>query len=91
LAQELRAREIEIASKTRSVRPRPPIDKRKRLARLKEIETKIATLEGQLAKLSLQLENPAISPQQVQEWGEDYVQIQNEIQAWLVEWERLQD
>ena len=90
LAQELRAREIEIASKTRSVRPRPPIDKRKRLARLKEIETKIATLEGQLAKLSLQLENPAISPQQVQEWGEDYVQIQNEIQAWLVECERLQ-
>ena len=62
---------------------------RRRRARLQEIESHIPNLEEQLAKLSLKLENPPSDLDKVQQMGEDYVQIQNELNALLVEWEGL--
>jgi ATP-binding cassette subfamily F protein 3 len=62
---------------------------RRRRARLQEIEIQITELEEQLAALSLQLESPPDDLDEVQQMGEDYVQIQNELNALLVEWEGL--
>jgi ATP-binding cassette subfamily F protein 3 len=61
----------------------------RRKFRLQEIETQIAVLEEQLAGLAEQLEAPPVDSQLVEELGEDYVQIQNEINALLAEWEQL--
>lgn len=61
----------------------------RRKHRLQEIETQIAELEGQLAALTLQLEKPPTDNQLVESLGEDYVQVQNEINALLAEWEQL--
>ena len=58
--------------------------------RLKEVEERIAELEGDLADLAEQLEKPPADQELVQQLGEDYVQIQNEIEALLSEWESLQ-
>jgi ATP-binding cassette subfamily F protein 3 len=57
--------------------------------RLQEIETMIGALEEQLARLTRQLEAPPMDSQKVEELGEDYVEIQNEINALLAEWEQL--
>jgi ATP-binding cassette subfamily F protein 3 len=62
---------------------------RKRRARLEEVESRIALLEGNLAAISLQLESPPTDPGVVQRLGEEYVQIQDEINALLSEWELL--
>jgi ATP-binding cassette subfamily F protein 3 len=62
---------------------------RRRRARLQEIEIQITELEEQLAALSLQLESPPDNLDEIQQMGEDYVQIQNELNALLVEWEGL--
>ena len=61
----------------------------RRKYRLQQIETRIAELEEQLASLTRQLENPPGDSELVEELGEDYVQIQNEINALLAEWEQL--
>ena len=60
-----------------------------RQLRLEEIETRIAYLERDLAKISVQLEDPPEDTKKVQRLGEDYVEIQNEINALLDEWEQL--
>jgi len=62
---------------------------RRRKFRLQEIESQIAKLETQLAELTSQLENPPANSELVQQLGEDYVEIQNEINALLAEWEQL--
>jgi ATP-binding cassette subfamily F protein 3 len=61
----------------------------RRKFRLQEIEDQVAALERQLSALSLQLESPPAESELVQELGEDYVEVQNEINALLVEWEQL--
>jgi ATP-binding cassette subfamily F protein 3 len=63
----------------------------RRKYRLKQIETQIAQLEEQQAALILQLEKPPADSQLVEELGEDFVQIQNEINALLAEWEQLHE
>jgi ATP-binding cassette subfamily F protein 3 len=63
----------------------------RRKFRLQEIESRITDLEIQLSDLSRQLENPPAESDVVQQLGEDYVEIQNEINALLAEWEQLQD
>ncbi len=68
---------------------RPGADERRRLARLKEVESQIAQLEENLAAISIQLENPPASAELVQRLGEDYVALQDEINALLAEWEQL--
>ena len=64
-------------------------DERKRRARIQEIEDRIASLEGELAKLSSKLENPPLDPSRVQKLGQDYVHVQEELNALMVEWESL--
>jgi ATP-binding cassette, subfamily F, member 3 len=88
LAAEPRARETEAAPKTR-IEARPAMSEYRRRARLQEVETQVEKLEARLAEITLQLENPPADPDLVQALGEDYVQIQNEIEAWLAEWEQL--
>jgi ATP-binding cassette subfamily F protein 3 len=60
-----------------------------RQIRLEAIETRIAYLERDLADISMQLEDPPEDAKKVQHLGEDYVEIQNEINALLDEWEQL--
>lgn len=62
---------------------------RRRRARLQKVEAQIANLEALLAALSLQLESPPSDPEKVQHLGKDYVQMQNELNALLSEWEGL--
>jgi ATP-binding cassette subfamily F protein 3 len=61
----------------------------RRKFRLQEIESRIAELELQLAALSQQLEQPPAESELVHQLGEDYVEVQNEINALLAEWEQL--
>ncbi len=61
----------------------------RRKFRLQEIEARIAELELQLAALSQQLEQPPAESELVHQLGEDYVEVQNEINALLAEWEQL--
>ena len=85
--KESLAKEKKIARKARS--KSSTNQERRRRARLQEIEVQIADLEEQLAALSLQLENPPSDLDKVHQMGENYVQIQNELNALLVEWEGL--
>jgi ATP-binding cassette subfamily F protein 3 len=92
------ALEVEIRESQPAKTPRkgngPDGDERRRevrrKARLLEVEERIAMLEENLSDLAEQLEKPPSDPELVQNLGEDYVQIQNEIEALLAEWESLQ-
>ena len=66
-------------------------DQRRRKARLEEMEAHIARLETRLAHLAGQLEEPPAELEAVQQLGEDYVLVQNEINTLLSEWEQLHD
>lgn len=78
-------------SQSKKVGYRAPstMSKHRRLKRIKEIETRIVSLEEELSALAIQLEDPPIETEQVKQLGEDYVEIQNEITALLNEWETL--
>jgi ATP-binding cassette subfamily F protein 3 len=89
LALEARSREVEPAHKPRPQPTRPASDERWRRARIRELEEQVAGLEERLAALGKQLENPPADPQQVQVLGEDYVRVQDEINALVAEWEGL--
>ncbi len=65
------------------------IGRRRRRIRIEDLETQIATLEAQLSDIALQLEDPPGDPEKIQHLGEDYVQIQNQINALISEWESL--
>ncbi len=64
---------------------------RRRVARLQELENKIAALEVQLAELGRKLENPPKDTALVRKWGNQYAALQTEMDAWLAEWEGLQN
>lgn len=83
---------IPLSSKVGSSARKPAKKKgeSRRRYRLEEIESQVAALEEQLAALAVQLEEPPADSELVEELGEDYVQIQNEINALLAEWEQLQ-
>jgi ATP-binding cassette subfamily F protein 3 len=68
---------------------RPSAEERRRKVRLQEVEARVDQLEEQLGAIAIQLENPPSDPVIVQILGEDYVQIQDEINALLAEWEQL--
>jgi ATP-binding cassette, subfamily F, member 3 len=95
-AQQQVARALEV-ERQRSPQPknehrqqsRSNRDERRRQARLQEIEAEIAALEGRLAELAAQLETPPSDPDLVRDLGEDYVLVQDEIHALVVEWESL--
>jgi ATP-binding cassette subfamily F protein 3 len=70
-------------------KPRVSPEEKRRKARLKELEDQIALLEGHLATLSGQLENPPSDPAKVQRLGGEYVRVQTELERMMEEWEGL--
>jgi ATP-binding cassette subfamily F protein 3 len=64
---------------------------RRRVARLQELENKIAALEVQMAELGRSLENPPKDTALVRKWGNQYNALQAEMDVWLAEWEQLQN
>ncbi len=89
-ATMVEARSIAIAPPQKARPERANPEERKRTARLKEVEAQIAELEGNLAALSRQLENPPADPARVQRLGGEYVRVQGEMDDLMGEWERLQ-
>ena len=73
-------------------RPRDPAAKeeRRRIARLQELENKIADLETKMSELGRKLENPPKDTALVRKWGNQYTALQTEMDVWLLEWEVLQ-
>ena len=63
---------------------------RRRVARLQELENKIAALEAELSQLGFRLENPPSDPAKVAHLGREYQRLQREMDVWLAEWEQLQ-
>ncbi len=64
-------------------------EERRRLARIQQIETQINELEEQLRNLSSHLENPPADTVKVQKLANDYNHTQSEVEALMLEWERL--
>jgi len=64
-------------------------EERRRVARLQELENKIAALELDLAVIAMQLENPPDDPARVAQMGREYTRLQREMDALLTDWERL--
>ena len=77
------------ASKRSSRRDPAKKAERRRLARLQEVENKIAELEKKLADLGAQLENPPADADALRQLAEEYNQVQDEMDGFLVEWEEL--
>ncbi len=93
LQKEAEKAEAEIQSKPQKPEMRkkvnqPELVDRRRIKQLQEIETKIANFESRLAELSRQLENPPADPVKVQRLGAEYVQVQEQINALMGEWEK---
>ncbi len=65
-------------------------EERRRVARLQELENKIATLEQELSQIGYRLENPPADPGKVAQLGKEYQRVQQEMDSWLEEWEKLQ-
>jgi predicted nuclease with TOPRIM domain len=63
---------------------------RRRKARLEEVEARVADLDAQLGRISEVLAAPPDDPGEVLRLGDDYVEIQNELEALIAEWETLQ-
>ncbi len=89
---------LQIAEKVKTNPPRlarrtadPAIkEERRRVARLQELENKIAALESELSQVGFRLENPPADPAKVSQLGQEYLRIQREMDVWLAEWETLQ-
>jgi ATP-binding cassette, subfamily F, member 3 len=73
----------------RSVSPAEK-EERRRLARMQELENKIAALEAELSQIGFRLENPPADPAKVAQLGQEYQRVQREMDIWLKEWEQLQ-
>jgi cell division protein FtsL len=65
-------------------------EERRRVALLQELENKIAELEATLSNLGAQLESPLVKPDEVRKIGTEYERVQQEMDAKLNEWERMQ-
>ena len=62
---------------------------RKRRARMRELEEDISFLEEQLKILSIKLENPPSDPQEIEDLGNSYVEVQEKLNALVNEWGEL--
>jgi ATP-binding cassette subfamily F protein 3 len=62
---------------------------RRRVARIQELENRIAALEHDLAELGFRLENPPADPAKVAQMGREYTRVQAEMDVLLQEWEVL--
>jgi ATP-binding cassette subfamily F protein 3 len=76
--------------KVRAEKNRALAQERRRMDRLGKIEARVSELETQLASIGNQLAAPPADPDEVLRLGDDYVEIQNELEALIVEWESLQ-
>jgi ATP-binding cassette subfamily F protein 3 len=65
-------------------------EERRKKARLQELENQIAALEARLAEVARRLENPPSDPVEVQKLGQEYNNIQQEMDEKLTDWEVLQ-
>jgi ATP-binding cassette, subfamily F, member 3 len=65
-------------------------EERRKIARLQELENKIAALEVQMAELGRKLEYPPKDTVLVRKLGNQYTAFQAEMDTWLAEWEGLQ-
>ena len=89
---------LHVAEENKTVTPRgarrsadPAVkEERRRVARLQELENKIAALESELSQIGFKLEDPPADPAKVAEIGREYQRIQREMDVWLAEWEQLQ-
>jgi ATP-binding cassette, subfamily F, member 3 len=82
-------KEVTIRVARRSADPAAK-EERRRIARLQELENKIAALEAELSQVGFRLENPPSDPAKVAQLGKEYQRIQLEMDTWLAEWEQLQ-
>jgi ATP-binding cassette subfamily F protein 3 len=64
-------------------------EEKRRRAYLAALEDQITSLEQKLAILARKLENPPTEPSKIQRMGVEYVEIQNEINTLVAEWEGL--
>ena len=64
---------------------------KQRRERLVDVEAEITDLENRLEKLTQMLENPPPEVDRVQKLGARYVEVQNQLDALLAEWEDLAD
>jgi ATP-binding cassette subfamily F protein 3 len=78
----------EVAAKKPALASVTPEEKKRR-ARLKQVEERIAYLEGEIAVLSRKLESPPKDLQQVQRLGQEYASYQDELDRLIEEWEQL--
>jgi ATP-binding cassette subfamily F protein 3 len=93
-ATDKAAAEIKVRQAALAEKPRPvglSAQEKRRRSRLKELEDEIALLEGHLAALSSQLENPPPDPAKVQRLGGEYVRVQQELEGLIKDWEGLQN
>lgn len=68
----------------------PSTDEKKRSQKIREVETKIAALESEIAQISSQLENPPADIARVQKLGTSYTLNQAALEQLMTEWESLQ-
>jgi ATP-binding cassette subfamily F protein 3 len=88
---------MQVAEETKTNAPRvvrrsadPAIKaERRRVARMQELENKIAAIETQMAELGRKLEDPPKDTALVRKWGNQYTALQAEMDTWLAEWEQL--
>ncbi len=91
-AQEaLAAAQGKTGSTRRSRRNPAQKAERRRIARLQEVENQVATLEKRLSELGTLLENPPDDAEELRQLADEYNQVQDEMDAMLVEWENLAD
>jgi ATP-binding cassette subfamily F protein 3 len=88
-SDRLSARSITTQKQERVARNRALAEERRRQARLEVVEARVAELESQLAVIGEQLATPPNDPAQVLRLGDDYVEIQNELEVLILEWESL--
>ncbi len=84
-----RSQSAAVFQENRAAKNRALAKERRRQARLEEVEARVTELETQLETISEQLTNPPDNPDVVVRLGDDYVEIQNELDALIVEWEQL--
>ena len=89
LALELATANGTVDSSRRSRRDPVQKEERRRLAYLQEVENKVATLESRLAELGAKLSNPPDDSDALRKLGEEYTQVQDEMDEMLIEWEEL--
>ncbi len=79
------------STKPRTVKPLSKYERRQMNRRLEDVEKEIRTLEEKQDAISRQLENPPEDSAEVLRLGQDYVALQEKIEALLTEWSELED